>query len=218
LKHPDKLRFKSENSVFSMNAPQLIVFEGVDAAGKSTVCDSYISALADHGVTVRLLSFPGKEPGTLGDLVYQVHHVPESKGVVRHPTEASLQALHIAAHLDAIESVIVPSLVAGETVVLDRYWWSTWVYGVVGGADPDVIGALIEAERLAWREWQPGLVFHVTRTTPLREEPPVKWQKLCLEYDALAAREADRYPVCVLSNDGKLEDTVKNALAKSHGL
>lgn len=201
-----------------MVAPRLIVFEGADAAGKSTICDAYLKALSSHGVTAKLLSFPGKEPGTLGHLVYETHQAPASKGVERQPTAASLQALHIAAHLDAIESVIVPSLDAGETIVLDRYWWSTWVYGIVGGADPEVLGALIEAERVAWGKWQPGLVFHVTRTTPLREEPPDTWQKLCREYDALAEREADRYPVSVLSNDGKLEDTVANALTKSYGL
>jgi len=178
----------------------LIVFEGVDAAGKSTVCARYLDALVDRGVTVRLLSFPGKEPGTLGEFVYQLHGDPQVKGFDRL-TSASLQALHIATHLDAIETVIVPSLEAGETILLDRYWWSTWVYGVVGGADPKVLGALIEAERLAWGRWQPELVFHVLRC----------------EYDVLAEREAANYPVFVLSNDGAIEETVSNALAKSHG-
>lgn len=199
-----------------MKSPRLIIFEGPDAAGKSTVCEGFLRSLLDRGVPAVLKSFPGKEPGTLGELIYQLHHRPESKGVGRL-TPASLQALHIAAHLDAIESAIVPSLEKGETIVLDRYWWSTWVYGVVGGADPKVLGALIEAERVAWGEWQPGVVFHVTRSTPLREEPPETWEKLCCEYHALAEKEADRYPVCVLSNDGELENTVSNALTKSHG-
>ncbi len=194
----------------------LIVFEGVDAAGKSTVCARYLGALVDRGVTARLLSFPGKEPGTLGNLVYQLHDDPQSKGVGRL-TSASLQALHIAAHLDAIETVIVPSLEAGETILLDRYWWSTWVYGVVGDADPKVLGALIEAERLAWGRWQPELVFHVTRADPLRDEPMETWEKLRREYDVLAEREAANYPVFVLSNDGAIEETVSNALARSHG-
>jgi thymidylate kinase len=199
-----------------MNAG-LIVFEGVDAAGKSTVCARYLEVLVDHGVIARLLSFPGKEPGTLGNLVYQLHDNPQSKGVDRM-TSASLQALHIAAHLDAIETVIVPSLEAGETILLDRYWWSTWVYGVVGHADPKVLRALIEAERLAWGRWQPALVFHVTRANPLRDEPMETWQKLRHEYDVLAEQEAANYPVFVLSNDGAIEETVSNALAKSHGL
>lgn len=200
-----------------MKNARLIVFEGVDAAGKSTVCAEYLKELTKRGITAKLLSFPGKASGTLGELVYQLHHTPKSKGV-EQLTTASLQALHIAAHLDAIESVIVPSLEAGETVVLDRYWWSTWVYGLVGGANPELLEALIEAERLAWGKWQPGIVFHVTRTIPLREEPLATWKKLRQEYDALAKKEVSRYAVHELSNDGTLELTVSTALASSHGL
>lgn len=199
-----------------MKIPKLIIFEGVDAAGKSTVCEHYLQALALRGLAARLLSFPGKEPGTLGELVYQLHHSPQSKGV-DSLTSASLQALHIAAHLDAIEEEIIPSLEAGETVVLDRYWWSTWVYGIVGGADSKVLGALIEAERHAWGRWQPGVVFHVIRSAPLREEPLETWESLRREYDTIALREADRYPVHELSNDGALADTVSHALASSFG-
>ena len=194
----------------------LIVFEGVDAAGKSTVCEHYLKALVGCEISCRLLSFPGKKPGTLGELVYQLHHVPQSKGDERL-SPASLQALHIAAHLDAIETIIVPSLENGDTVILDRYWWSTWVYGIVSGADPKVLESLIEAERLAWGSWQPDILFHVIRSSPLREEPADIWERLCREYDALANRESDRYNVCELNNEGVLESTVADALKLSHG-
>jgi thymidylate kinase len=199
-----------------MKFPQLIVFEGVDAAGKSTVCDAYVKSLVKRDVTATLFSFPGKEPNTLGELVYRLHHNASASGIHRL-TSASLQALHIAAHLDAIESTIVPSLERGETIVLDRYWWSTWVYGVVGGVDSEVLGALIEAERVAWGRWQPELVFLVSRSTPLREESITRWEQLRFEYSNLAEREKSLYPVSILSNDGKLEQTISNALAESHG-
>jgi len=199
-----------------MLAPQLIVFEGVDAAGKSAVCAEYLSVLKMRGISARLLSFPGKTPRTLGQLVYALHHDAPSLGV-DHLTPASLQALHIAAHLDAIESVIVPSLEAGETIVLDRYWWSTWVYGIVGGIRPEILEALIEAERRAWGKWQPGLLFQVTRATPLREEHLEIWGKLHQEYDALVEQESGKYPIQILSNEGTLEETVSTAIATSHG-
>jgi len=199
-----------------MNSPQLIIFEGADAAGKSTVCSAYRDALARMGFPSCLLSFPGKEPGTLGDLVYKIHHDPHSKGVDRL-TSASLQALHVAAHLDTIESKIVPRLDDGQTVVLDRYWWSTWVYGVVAGADTKVLHALIEAERVAWGKWLPGLVYLIIRSNPLREEPLKPWLELCQEYKTLAERESELYPVCVLSNEGEIDVTVATALARSHG-
>lgn len=199
-----------------MPTPQLIIFEGVDAAGKSTVCGQYLSSLENLGLSAKLLSFPGKASGTLGQLVYRLHHEPMSVGV-NHLTPASLQALHIAAHLDAIESEIVPSLNAGKTIVLDRYWWSTWVYGMVGGIREDILQSLIEAERLAWGRWQPDLVFHVTRSSPLRNEPAETWGKLVCGYAQLVEREADKYPIHVLSNDGMLEETVAVAISRSHG-
>ena len=199
-----------------MNPPRLIIFEGADAAGKSAVCNEYLKALLPQGIAAKLLAFPGNRPGTLGRLVYQLHHDTRSMGVERL-TAASLQALHIAAHLDAIESVIVPTLEAGETVVLDRYWWSTWVYGLVGGASPSILQSLINAERLAWGRWLPSIVFHVTRSIPLRNEPIETWEALRSEYDAIAKREEKNYPVYILLNNGGLAGTVKHALSMSFG-
>jgi thymidylate kinase len=201
---------------FAMSAPRPIVFEGVDAVGKSAVCARYLSCLRDRGVSARLLLFPGKVPRTLGYLVYTLDHHPRSLGVDRL-TPTSLQVLHVAAHLDAIETVILPSLEAGETIVLDRYWWSTWVYGIVGGSRPGILEALIETERLAWGRRQPGLLFHLTRTAPLRDEPVETWARLQHEYEALVKRESNKYPIRVLSNDDELELTVSRAIAGSYG-
>src|SRR5271165_1978893 len=199
-----------------MSAPRLIIFEGVDAAGRKAVCAQYVSSLKDLGFSAKLLSFPGKVPRTLGSLVYTLHHDPLSVGVDRL-TPASLQAFHIAAHLDAIETVILPSLESGETIELNRYWRSTWVYGIVGGSRPEILEALIEAERLASGRWQPGLLFHLTRSLPLRDEPAETWGRLQREYDALVKRESGKYPIFVLSNDGELKLTVSRAIAESHG-
>lgn len=199
-----------------MTEPQLIVFEGVDAAGKSTVCSEYLACLQTRGIPAKLLSFPGRTPQTLGSLVYTIHHEPIRIGV-ESLTPLSLQALHIAAHLDAIETLIIPSLEAGQTVILDRFWWSTWVYGTIEGIRSDILQALIEAERLAWGRWQPGQLFLVTRSQPLRPEPPEKWARLMQEYQALARRETGKYPIRILSNEGAITDTVSQALEASHG-
>lgn len=96
-----------------MNPPGLIIFEGVNAAGTSEVCNEYLRTPIHRGVAAMLLAFPGNTPGTLGHLVCQLHHDTRSIGV-EQLTSASLQALHIAAHLDAIESVITPTLELGK--------------------------------------------------------------------------------------------------------
>ena len=103
---------------------RLIVFEGPDGVGKSTLSLALAKRLKATGLAYEHLSFPGKEPGTVGRLVYDVHHDPAEYGIGKI-TAASLQALHIAAHLDVIERRILPALAKGRWVVLDRFWWST---------------------------------------------------------------------------------------------
>jgi dTMP kinase len=192
---------------------RLIVFEGADGAGKSSISSYFLAAVRGRGVAVELLSFPGKQPNTLGELVYRLHHKPEELGV-SSLTPASLQTLHIAAHLDAIESVIVPALEAGSWIVLDRYWWSTWVYGIVDGIRRDVLSALIEAERLVWGKWLPAAVFHVTRKQPLREEPLAKWRRLRAAYEELARIERDKYPIYTLHNESAPETALAKAVRR----
>ncbi len=186
---------------------KLFVFEGPDAAGKSTVSSLFLDTLLAAGAKATKLSFPGKTPGRIGELVYRVHHHPEEFHL-NSITPASLQALHIAAHLDLIETLIVPKLQNGECVILDRFWWSTWVYGVVAGADQLILDSLIDAERKAWGEWRPSALFYLTCHVPLRPEPIENWNRLKAAYDTLIRREDTKYPIHLVPNDGPIETTM----------
>src|SRR5271165_5569689 len=128
---------------------QLIVFEGADDAGKTVLSKAIAAEKVARGQRYQWHAFPGMAIGTLGYLVYRLHHDPASFGIERL-TPSSLQALHIAAHLDAIESVIVPILREGGNVILDRFWWSTWVYGTADRVSPRLLRLLIDAEKSAW--------------------------------------------------------------------
>lgn len=184
---------------------QLFVFEGADAAGKSSICAQFADWLRSQGKAVEPLSFPGRSPGTIGDLVYRIHHDPSSFGV-NQLTALSLQTLHIAAHLDAVATRIIPSLESGKTVVLDRYWWSTRVYGVVGGARAEVLEKLIEAEQIVWGVWLPTALFCIGRSTPLRDEPLDQWSLLKDGYDAMFKRESGRYPIHSIQNESSVDE------------
>ena len=204
----------------SRNTPtgRLIVFEGPDGVGKSTISAELVRELSAQGQRAELLTFPGREAGTLGHLVYGVHHEAERFGV-RSVTSAAKQTLHIAAHLDAIERRIVPTLRKGTTVVLDRFWWSTLVYGLVGGVDRKVLEALIGVERLLWGPVLPDVVLLLRRDAPIdRDEPLPQWLNLRDEYDRLAKQERSGYPVAVIENAGALSETlaqVRHALETS---
>src|SRR5579863_3166654 len=107
---------------------KLIVLEGPDGVGKTTLAAELGKRLEQRGEPTKVLSFPGRESGTLGGHVYALHHEPQ-RFKIDSLTAASKQLLHVAAHLDVIESKIRPWIKDSINVVLDRYWWSTWVYG-----------------------------------------------------------------------------------------
>jgi thymidylate kinase len=197
---------------------RLVVFEGPDGVGKTTLAAAVGRALEGRGVTCDLLAFPGREPGTLGSLVYQLHHDPGRFGVASIPA-ASLQLLHVAAHLDAISRRILPALQVGRWVVLDRFWWSTFVYGLVTGARKETLDATIAVEKVEWGEVTPAMAFLVRRARPLRDGEPLDlWQKLVPAYHELALAEQARHPVCLIDNEGTVEESVGRALDALDGL
>lgn len=179
---------------------KLIVFEGCDGVGKSTLSAEIVARFQETGKNVLHLPFPGKTPGTLGALVYDLHHNrgPIEKSVI---AAEALQCLHISAHLDVLERLIKPALEKGSIVILDRFWWSTQVYGAVSGANRSVLKRLIKAEMVAWGDVRPSHLFLIDRRMPLRDEPLDQWAALKQEYYLLAAGEAKKYPVHVLANE-----------------
>lgn len=187
---------------------RLVVFEGPDGAGKTALTNAVVEELTHQGESCEYFSFPGREAGTLGHLVYEVHHEPENFSI-DYIEPASLQVLHVAAHLDAIAQRILPTLKAGCSVILDRFWWSTVVYGIVGGVDRGILDAMIDLELKGWGAVEPDVAFLVTRHKPLRKEgSDERWQRLRDAYGELAREQARRYPVETVVNEGTLNEAL----------
>lgn len=186
---------------------RLVVLEGPDGVGKTTLADQLVDKLKRTGVDAQGLSFPGLVVGTLGELVYRVHHDPTQLGVTKAIHPAAVQMLHIAAHVDAIESTIRPALGAGRWVVLDRYWWSTWVYGRAAGVSQRSLDRMIDVEATHWNDDRPDPVFLITRT-----KSQVSRQLTSL-YETLATREAESGRVNRVRNDGTAADAVAAMVA-----
>lgn len=192
---------------------KLIVFEGVDRVGKSTLARCLVSRLNDGGVESEYAAFPGKHPGTIGRVVYDIHHCPAKLGIEKL-SSASLQALHIASHLDVIERSILRTLARGRWVVLDRFWWSTRVYGLAAGVEPNILDAMIHVERLLWKGTAPAMLFLIERTDAMMDSDCAVRHR---EYRALCRSERDRYPVCVIRNDSSISESVDGLLTVLHG-
>ena len=119
----------------------LIVLEGPEGAGKSTQIKLLAEALTKAGRKVVALREPGGTP--LGE---------EVRRLVLHETESDVVAraeslLFMAARAQLVEKHILPALQAGHTVLLDRFFLSTYAYQIAGRGLPH--DQVMAANRLA---------------------------------------------------------------------
>lgn len=110
----------------------LIVFDGIDGAGKSTQIDATCHWLeARAGKPVRRLRDPGSTPlgMRMRELLLDRHDIPIS------PLAEVM--LFMTARAQLVTEEIKPALARGEWIVCDRFSFSTVVYqGHAGGIDP----------------------------------------------------------------------------------
>ncbi len=181
-----------------MTAGRLIVLEGPDGAGKSTTSQRLAERLRSAGDSVSCFAFPGNDPGSLGKHVHDLHHDPASHGIARIH-ETALQVLHAAAHIDAIYTTIRPCLARGDTVIMDRYWWSTVVYGRVTGVDAVTLGLLQQLAEHHWNFVVPTAAFvlmGIAGSSPIAQG---QTDKLRGAYSDFIAALRVPFPVQVLS-------------------
>ncbi|KAJ4293312.1 Thymidylate kinase [Kalmusia sp. IMI 367209] len=99
---------------------KLIVFEGLDRAGKSTQCQMLVDALQKDGIKVRLTRFPDRTT-PIGQMI---------SSYLSGQSEQEDHVIHLLFSANRWEaaSSIQADLAAGITVIIDRYYYSGCVY------------------------------------------------------------------------------------------
>jgi thymidylate kinase len=192
---------------------QLLIFEGPDGTGKTTLSLRLVEWLTSQGHHARYVSSPGRIEGSLGELIYNLHHSPERYGL-HGITPAAKQLLHVAAHIDAIHTTIIPALETGEIVVMDRFWWSTVAYGKVSGMDPESLRLMIDLELHHWSHHRPTAIFLLVRSTPARMEHSSAVHNLLEDaYAELEEIEKEKYAVHRISTARTIEESLYDILS-----
>lgn len=109
-----------------VDAGLLVVLEGIDGAGKSTQIRWLAERLAAAGVAHVISREPTDGP--------HGRRLRESATRGRLAPEEEL-ALFLADRQEHVDDLILPALVAGKVVVLDRYYFSTAAYQGARGFD-----------------------------------------------------------------------------------
>lgn len=186
---------------------RLFIFEGPDGVGKTSLSQLYTRSLNEQGRNCKHVSFPGNRTGSLGSLVNRLHHDAQSLDVGDISTLA-LQMLHVAAHVEEINKTILPAIRDGIDIVLDRYWWSTWVYGWVGGLGKRQLRSILRPEIDAWHQLTPTAVMLIDRSDTTNPKLTDSHGVLKREYDCIAKAEAGKHPVIAIANDGDMSDAL----------
>jgi dTMP kinase len=108
----------------------LIVVEGVDGAGKSTVLRSLAAVCEARGMAVITSREPTDGP--------HGRRLRESAIHGRLPLEAELD-LFVRDRREHVTDLILPGLERAAVVLLDRYYFSTAAYQGARGADPEEV-------------------------------------------------------------------------------
>ena len=165
------------------------VFEGIDNVGKTSIIHALkqqIQEATDYRCVD--IAFPGNEPRTLGNLVYNIHHHQEQYFNVPI-NDTSLQLLHIASHIDLIQRQLMPLSNLKYIVLLDRFWWSTYVYGLAGGVEENIIQSIIAPELLYWKDIDIKKIFLIERRERQKDYELSKESNIIDEYRKLAQKE-----------------------------
>ncbi|KAL6154611.1 Thymidylate kinase [Exserohilum turcicum] len=99
---------------------KLIVFEGLDRAGKSTQCEKLVADLQNDGVSVRHVRFPDRTT-PIGQMI---------NSYLSGQSEQEDHVIHLLFSANRWEAApsIQADLAAGTTVIIDRYYYSGCVY------------------------------------------------------------------------------------------
>lgn len=187
----------------------LIVLEGPDSVGKTTLANELVEALRGLGIPTIGLSFPGSQPSSIGYLVYRLHHDPGMLGV-EAPTPSALQLMHVAAHFETIERQVLPALSQGTFVVLDRFWWSTFVYGKLAGLSESFLQNLVNLEAVAWGDVSPSIIFLVDRLVPFDEGSGSENWHLLRDYYREFAAAQPQFNTTLIRNQGSVQEVMES--------
>lgn len=139
---------------------KLIVFEGIDCSGKSTLAKELYNSLVSEGKEVVLTCQPSKDT-SLGSTFREL---ALKRTLEDEKADSYFKAmLFMADRVLHFNEVILPALKEGKIVICDRWWYSTIVYQLNYFGNPR--SAFIEINQELVKRLVPDLIFycHISR-------------------------------------------------------
>jgi NTP pyrophosphatase (non-canonical NTP hydrolase)/energy-coupling factor transporter ATP-binding protein EcfA2 len=147
---PPAARTVREQPSVALRSGAVVVFEGLDKAGKSTQLELLEGAVDPTSATFAHM------PTGFADFTRRLYRLLET----RVPSSAlARQLAHLACHSESIDDLV--AVAEQRALVLDRWWWSTLAYGWYANRDSlgiseELFRALVEQ---IWHRVEADVVF-----------------------------------------------------------
>jgi NTP pyrophosphatase (non-canonical NTP hydrolase) len=180
----------------------VVVFEGLDRAGKSTQHDMLEAAIEPNSTTFVHM------PSGFADFTRRVYRLLETKPPTR---TLARQLAHLSCHSESASRLVEAT--RRGALVIDRWWWSTLAYGWYGSQ-----GALGLSEALfrglideVWQDVQADVVFLF-----LHEYVPDDNNAQAVKdgYEALAAAAGDQVVVVPTLSESDTHEVIVGELRR----
>lgn len=168
------------NTLIRLAPRSVIVFEGLDKAGKSTQLDLLKSSTSTEGTLFTHMP-SGLTPFTR-NLYAILESEPPASGLSR-------QLAHLASHSENVAALLAAA--RAGALVLDRWWWSTMAYGWYGGDVADTGLSEATFRELIDCVWAPVTASAVFLFLTPREDDPNNVDGVADGYRTLAERHGN---------------------------
>jgi len=137
---------------------KLLVGEGLDETGKSSVMELLYRDLIDSGIKTILTKQPGGDWGPMAPLIRSM-----CKDKRFNLSSYTNLFLFLADRVECLEKVIKPALDSGKTVICDRWSYSTVAYQLYGKGIFDDFKYILKSENKAEiiKEWIEDSFFNI---------------------------------------------------------
>jgi dTMP kinase len=192
----------SNNGMIRIARGRTLVFEGLDATGKTTQVERLRARVVEG--TAQFVHMPTGFNAFTGSLRATLEN-PGTKPQV----PLAKQLAHLACHAEAMPDLL--QLLANRSLVLDRWWWSTIAYGWNAISDSSMSRSTFESlANSIWSEIEADQIFLFL--SPHKQDANNS-PEVVAEYRDLAAR-ANVFELAALSEDDVHEAIVDRLLER----
>jgi thymidylate kinase len=197
------------------NKGKYYVLEGPSGVGKTTIAQTILEKLTKEGVKAKYFRFDIKsiDFNSLGSKITEPLLIEllnkwkmDEEHILHEINPLSITLLNMGAKIDLFHRYIKPLIEEGYTILADRFWWSSCIFGKFNGIHEEALAGIEKIYKA--NAYQPDIVFNLSRKSSFKCIPPKIWNSFLKEYACFSEKGKSDFNVINISNEEEISATI----------